>query len=194
MKDTDTKLAFIRARAEGKSYSVITKELGIAKATCSSWERTLKGDIEALRQAQLDELYTAYNMKREARIKTLGTIIQGIDRALAGKALEDLPADKLMELRLKYWRELRAEYKEPAETDTDDTLDSLLEQYNELYTQSKAGNYTPADIKAQLGILEAKKATLERIANERDSQESAQIYTPNRPYKSRLIRQEAGKA
>lgn len=33
MKDTETKLAFIRARAEGKSYSKIQEELGIAKAT-----------------------------------------------------------------------------------------------------------------------------------------------------------------
>lgn len=69
MKDTETKLAFIKARAEGKSYSTITKELGIAKATCTSWEQSLKGDIEAMKRAQTEELYTAYNMKREARIK-----------------------------------------------------------------------------------------------------------------------------
>lgn len=84
MKDTETKLAFIKARAEGKSYSTITKELGIAKATCTSWEQSLKGDIEAMKRAQTEELYTAYNMKREARIKALGEIVQGLDKAIAG--------------------------------------------------------------------------------------------------------------
>lgn len=104
MKDRETQLAFIKARAEGKSYSTITKELGIAKATCTSWEQSLRGEIEELRQAQLEELYTAYSMKREARIKALGTILQGIDTAIAGKPLEELPAGKLLELRLKYGR------------------------------------------------------------------------------------------
>ena len=189
MKDTGTKLAFIQARAEGKSYSTITKELGIAKATCTSWEQSLKGDIEALRQAQLEELYTAYGMKREARIKTLGDIIQGIDEAIAQKPLQDLPADKLLELRLKYGRELKAEYTEPAGQDTDDTLDGLLEQYNQLYTDSRAGNYSPAEIKAQLNVLEAKKTAIYSLANERDREKSA-LFDINIGYTSRVIRHE----
>ena len=166
MKDSETKLAFIKARAEGKSYSTITKELGIAKATCTSWEQTLKADIEALKRAQLDELYTAYNMKREARIKDLGGILQGLDSAIASKSLEDLPLDKLLELRLKYGRELKAEYKELIEIETDNTLDGLLEQYSQLLQDSRAGDYTPAEVKAQLSILEAKRATLFNISNE----------------------------
>ena len=166
MKENETKLAFIKARAEGKSYSTITRELGIAKATCTSWEQSLKADIEALKRAQLDELYTSYNMTREARIKELGGIIQGLDNAIATKNLEDLPLDKLLELRLKYGRELKTEYREPIEVDTDDTLDGLLEQYNRLLIESKAKAFTPAEVKAQLSILDAKRATLFNISNE----------------------------
>lgn len=190
MKDRETQLAFIKARAEGKSYSTITRELGIAKATCTSWEQSLRAEIEAMRQAQLEELYTAYNMKREARIKTLGTILQGLDKAIAEKPLEELPADKLLELRLKYGRELKAEYTEPVELETDDTLDGLLEQYNQLYRESKAGSYTPADIKAQLSILDAKRDTIYRLAGEQSREEESPLDFGFSEYTSKIIRHE----
>ena len=170
MKDRETQLAFIKARAEGKSYSIIAKELGIAKATCTSWEQTLRGEIEAMRNAQLEELYTAYGMKREARIKTLGETLQRIDKAIEGKPLDELPADKLLELKLKYSKELRAEYTEPVDVDTDNTLDGVLEQYDKLYRESKAGKYSPAEIKAQLAVLDAKRATLIQEEQERQKE------------------------
>ena len=187
MKDRETQLAFIKARAEGKSYSTICKELGIAKATCTSWEQSLKGEIATLKQAQLEELYTAYGMKREARIKALGNIVQELDKAIASKPLDGLPLDKLLELRLKYGRELKAEYSEPVELDTDNTLDGLLEEYNQLYTESKAGTLAPADIKAQLSILDAKRDTIYRLAGEQAREEENPLdfdFT----YRSRLIR------
>lgn len=195
MKDTETKLAFIKARAEGKSYSTITKELGIAKATCTSWEQSLKGDIEAMKRAQTEELYTAYNMKREARIKALGEIVQGLDKAIADKPLEELPLDKLLELRLKYARELKEEYLEPVELETDNTLDGLLEQYNQLYKDSKTGKYNPADIKAQLAILDAKRDTLYRISGELTKEEESGLVNMadlfNKEYESKLLRRDA---
>ena len=189
MKEQETRLAFIKARAEGKSYSTITKELGISKATCSTWERDLKADIDGLKQAQLDELYTAYNMKRDARIKALGQIIERIDQAIANKPLEDLPADKLLELRLKYGRELKEEYTEPVDLEADNTLDGLLEQYNQIYTDSRKGDYTPADIKAQLSILDAKRDTMYRIISERSREEESPFsFNMDAEYKSDLIR------
>jgi len=195
LKDTETKLAFIKARAEGKSYSTITKELGIAKATCTSWEQSLKGDIEAMKRAQTEELYTAYNMKREARIKALGEIVQGLDKAIADKPLEELPLDKLLELRLKYARELKEEYLEPVELETDNTLDGLLEQYNQLYKDSKTGKYNPADIKAQLAILDAKRDTLYRISGELTKEEESGLVNMadlfNKEYESKLLRRDA---
>lgn len=195
MKDTETKLAFIKARAEGKSYSTITKELGIAKATCTSWEQALKEDIEAMKRAQTEELYTAYNMKREARIKALGDILQGLDKAIADKPLEELPLDKLLELRLKYARELKTEYIEPVEITTDDTLEGLLEQYNQLYRDSKTGKYSPADIKAQIAVLDAKRDTLYRISGELTKEEESGLVNMadlfNKEYESKLLRRDA---
>lgn len=196
MKDTETKLAFIKARAEGKSYSTIQKELNIAKATCASWEKDLREDIDALKNAQTEELYTAYNMKREARIKALGDIINSLDTEIAKRPLEEVALEKLLELRLKYAKELKGEYIEPVELDTDNTLDGLLEQYNQLYTDAKTGKYSPADIKAQLAILDAKRDTLYRISGELEREENEDpldLGFSLRPYESRIIRHEEGR-
>ena len=192
MKDNETKLAFIQARAEGKSYATISKELGIAKATCTSWEQSLRGEIDALKREQLEELYTAYSMKKEARIKALGGILQGLDNAIAQKPLEELPADKLLELRLKYGRELKEEYTGATALETDSTLDGLLEQYDQLYTDSLTGDCDPAGVKARLSILEAKMGVIYRIAGEQSREENngALDFSFMTQYKSKLIRHE----
>lgn len=195
MKDTETRLAFVKARAEGKSYSTIQKELGIAKATCTSWEQSLKEDIAQMKREATEELYTAYNMKREARIKTLGEILNQIDTALDTYDLQEVAPEKLLDLRLKYHKELKEEYLEPVEIATDDTLEGLLEQYNQLYRDSKTGKYSPAEVKAQLAILDGKRDLMYRRAEEQTREEkSGQIIDLdlfNEEYQSKLLRREA---
>lgn len=189
MKDNEKKLAFIQARAEGKSYNTIAKELKISKSTCTRWEGDFREDIEKLRGSQIEELYTAYNMKREARIRDLGEIINAIDTALQTKDISELPTDKLLELRLKYSQELKKEYIEPIEKSSDGTLDGLLEAYTELYNESKAGRYTPAEIRAQLAILDAERATLLKAEEERQK-ENKNFLETSLIYKSGLLREE----
>ena len=177
MKDNDTKRAFIKARAEGKSYSRITEELGIAKATCSNWEKEYRAQIEELRQAQLEELYTTYSMTKEARIEAIGGIIQRIDeaRGITDKPLETLPEDKLLELRLKYMRELQTEYREPVKPASDNTLDGLLEDYDRLYIDSQSGKLSPSEVRAQLSILDTKRDTLYKVASEKTKEEEEDL-------------------
>lgn len=195
MKDNETRLAFIKARAEGKSYSTIQKELGIAKATCTSWEQSLKEDIALMKREATEELYTAYNMKRDARIKTLGEILNQIDTALATYDLQEVAPEKLLDLRLKYHKELKEEYLEPVEIDTDDTLEGLLEQYNQLYRESKTGKYSPAEVKAQLAILDGKRDLMYRRAEEQTREEKSGTVIDldlfNEEYQSKLLRREA---
>lgn len=187
MKDTETKLAFIQARAEGKSYRTIQEELGIAKATCSNWERELRADIEALKREHMEELYSAYGMTREARIGALGDTLAKIDKQVEETDLGELSPKDLLELRIKYHRALKEEYIEPIEVDTDDTLDGLLEQYNQLYRESKTGKYSPADVKAQLAILDGKRDILYRLTNEQTREEENPLEL-NLDYSSKLIR------
>lgn len=170
MKDTKTKEAFITARAEGKSYSTIAKELGISKGTCTSWAKELKGEIDGLRQERLECLYDTYQMTREARIQKIGDTIKGIDKTIEEKGLEEVPVDKLLSLKLKYEQELQKEYSEAQLDSTDDTLESLLEQYNRIYEDARAGRLSASDVKTQLNVLEAKKHTLETMATEKTRQ------------------------
>lgn len=191
MKDNDTKRAFIIARAEGRSFSAITKELGISKSTCSSWEHSLQDQIEELKKTQLEELYSSYSMTKEARIKSLGEIIKRIDEArdITDKPLETLPEDKILELRLKYSRELQNEYIEPTGSASDNTLNGLLEEYDRLYIDSKRGKLSPTDVRVQLSILDAKRDTLYKVASELSKEEEDSL-SITLGYESPLLRHE----
>lgn len=110
MKPQEQKTEFIRLRAEGKSYSVIADTLHISKSTCTAWERELKDAIAELKQEQLNELYSSYYMTKEARIKKLGETLDGINTALDGADLTEIPPEKLLEYKLKYMEALKGEY------------------------------------------------------------------------------------
>ena len=195
MKDNETRLAFITARAEGKSYSTIQKELGIAKATCSSWERELKADIQALKNERIEELYTTYNMGREARITALGEALETIETKIEEDVWSKVSTKDWLELKLKYIKALREEYVEPVEVDTDNTLDGLLEQYNQLYMDAKTGKYSPAEVKAQLAVLDAKRDTMYRISGElsKEAEDPLDLGFSLESYQSKLIRHEEGR-
>ena len=189
MKTTETKLAFINARAEGKSYATIGKELKLSKATCSSWEASLKDQIEELRREKLEELYTSYGMTREARINKLGSLLNDIDGAIGSKDFSELPLDKLLELRLKYGRELQTEYREPVRS-SDDTLNGILEDYNKLFEESRSGELTASEIRARVDVLDKKRDLLYRIATEQTREETEGSFNIQLGYTSKLLRKE----
>lgn len=192
MKDNKTKLEFIKARAEGKSYRTISKELGISISTCSEWESSLADQIAQTKKEELEELYSSYNMTKQARIKELGEIIKRIDEArehIADKPLETLPEDRLIELRLKVMKELQGEYREPVAS-SDDTLDGLLEEYNRIYEESRSGKLTATETKAQLSILDGKRDLLYRIASEETREEEEGSFNIELGYTSKLLRHE----
>jgi transposase len=188
MKDTEKKLAFVNLRAEGKSYRVIGEELGLSKSTCSSWEHSLADQIETLKREKLEELYTYYGMTKEARINKLGALLSDIDGAIASKSFVELPLDKLLDLRLKYGRELQTEYKETVKS-SDDTLNGILEDYNKLFEESKGGELTASEIRARVDVLDKKRDILYRIASEEKEEEEG---FPFETYYSKLLRHEEG--
>lgn len=110
MKPQETKNAFIQLRAEGRSYRAIAGELGICKSTCSAWDAEMNDAIAERKQEMLQELYTAYAMTKEARIKKLGDTLGRIDTALAGADLESMPPERLLDYKLKYTAALKEEY------------------------------------------------------------------------------------
>ncbi|MDS4714713.1 helix-turn-helix domain-containing protein [Streptococcus pneumoniae] len=149
MKSQETKTEFIKLRASGKSFDYIAKKLSISKSTCSSWEKELKDAIAELKQEQLNELYDAYFMTKEARIKKLGGVLDKIDDTLEQADLAEVPLEKLLDFKLKYTEALKNEYVQTANI-------------------SKFSGQVTAD-----GILKALGGLLERVQNGEVSQEQA---------------------
>ena len=149
MKSQETKTEFIKLRAYGKSFNYIAKELNISKSTCSSWEKELKEAIAELKQEQLNELYDAYFMTKEARIKKLGGILDKIDDTLEKADLAEVPLEKLLDFKLRYTEALKSEYVQTANI-------------------SKFNGEVTAD-----GILKALGGLLERVQSGEVSQEQA---------------------
>lgn len=114
MRSAEDKQRFIQLRAEGKSYAAIKEELGLAKSTCSEWERELKTEIAQLKSEQLSELYDSYHMTKEARIKKLGDTLASIEKALGNADLASMPPEKLLDFKLKYTEALKGEYMPPS--------------------------------------------------------------------------------
>lgn len=105
----ELKRKFIELRAKGYSYAKISEEIRVAKNTLRSWEKDLAGQIAELKAIELDELFTSVMITKEERIRTLGQTLGRINEELASRPLENLSTDKLMELSLKYTRELKEE-------------------------------------------------------------------------------------
>lgn len=157
MKNAETKEQFITMRAEGQSFSSIAAALHISKSTCSKWEQELKARIAACKEERLTDLYTQYKIGREAHIKKLGATLESIDDALALKDLKEVPADKLLKLKLLYEDKLQSLYIEPTdgqESFTEYNEEELLKAVAALYEKLKTGAITTQQGKAELATIE----------------------------------------
>jgi hypothetical protein len=102
METIDTKRRFIELRAKGYSFDKIAKEIGKAKQTLLDWSRDLDQEIAQAKALELDSLYEAYSLYKEARLKTLGEILSKLKKEVDQRDLTDLPTDRLLDLFLKY--------------------------------------------------------------------------------------------
>ena len=135
----------------------------ISKSTCTAWGRELEAEIADRERERLEELYTLYGMSKAGRIQRLGDTLAQLDTAIAAKDLAELPAEKLLDLKLKYERELKAEYVEPGPQIAEDSLEALLDQYKSVLDRSKRGEITPAQTKAELMTLIEAQKTMKAI-------------------------------
>ena len=155
MKSQEQRAAFIQLRAEGRSYSYIAAELHISKSTCSSWEHELKDAIDELKRERLEELYTAYHMTREARIKRLGDTLDRITDALDGVDLTELPAAQLLDYNLKYTAALAAEYTGTAAHRFTNgiTPTGIMDALGDLLDRVRAGEVTAEQANRESTVL-----------------------------------------
>lgn len=156
MKPAEYKAQFIQLRAQGNSYAAIQKELGIAKETCSKWEKELNAQIAELKAEQLNELYDSYHMTKEARIKKLGDTLANIDDALEGADLSGLSLEKLLDYKLKYTEALKAEYiptGKGQQLPKDFKASDILAAVGDLLNRVRSGEVTTEQASRESAVL-----------------------------------------
>lgn len=109
-----------------------------------------------------------YEMHRASRIKRFGDMLNRIDTALEQKDLSELPADKLLELKLKYEEKLAGEYIAPAPSMGETSTEGQLWEIENLMLEASRGQISPADVKARLEVIKARGVTIKTLENERD--------------------------
>ena len=108
----EVKSQFIELRAKGWSYLKIARKLKVSKNTLASWGAELDGDIASLRAVEMEALHEKYFMTKEARIQLLGEQLKEIKAELKRRGLEAVSTEKLLEMELKWYQALQAEYVE----------------------------------------------------------------------------------
>lgn len=105
---------FVQLRAKGHSYSAIASRLAIGKSTLANWSKEMEAEIASLKAIELEALYEEAYLLKEGRIRLLAGWMDSLRAELDKRSLEDVATDKLMEILLRVYGELKAEYREVA--------------------------------------------------------------------------------
>jgi intein-encoded DNA endonuclease-like protein len=113
MELIETKEKFIEMRAQGYSYDKISKQLKICKQTLIDWSKDLEEEISNRKALELEALYEKYYLLKENRIQTLGELLSKVKEEISKRDFSDIPAEKLLDILLKYETLLRDEIVDP---------------------------------------------------------------------------------
>jgi len=113
----ERKSRFIHFRARGYSFTKISKELGVAKSTLSNWSQELQEEIAQAKGIELEALQEEYYLLKEGRIRLLGDQLKAIQEEIGDRDLSKVNTDRLLELQLRYFGELKTEYIETRQQD-----------------------------------------------------------------------------
>lgn len=108
----EVKSQFVELRAKGWSYVKIARRLKVSKNTLTNWGAELEGEIASLKALEMEALHEKYFMNKEARIRLLGEQLKEIKDELKRRGLETVSTDRLLEMELKLYQALQAEYVE----------------------------------------------------------------------------------
>lgn len=113
MESLETKQRFIELRAKGWSFDKIAKELSKAKQTLIDWSKELEDEIANSKALELEALYEAHYLLKEAKLKKYGAILNKITTELEGRDFSTVSTGRLLELYLLYFERLSQEVIEP---------------------------------------------------------------------------------
>jgi transposase len=161
----EQKSRFIHLRAKGLSYAKIAKELKVSTSTLSNWNQELLVEIAQIKAMELEALQEEYFMLKEGRIRLLGGQLKTIQEEINGRDLSKVSTEKLMELQLRYFGELKTEYVATATGNkTGIKLDSkaIAEQLQAVLERYKAGEIDESQAKLEQTMLQSMLKSIEQ--------------------------------
>jgi transposase len=161
----EQKSKFIHLRAKGNSYARIAKEIGVSKGTLVNWNNELDAEIAQARSVELEALQEEFFLLKEGRIRLLGEQLKAIQTEICNRDLSKVKTDKLMELQLRYFGELKVEYvKTGQRTRISTKLNSrdISEQLETVLTRYRAGEIDEAQAKLEQAILQSMLKAIEQ--------------------------------
>ena len=149
----------IQYRAQGWSYSRIAQALGVARSTIGNWAAELEAEIAQARALELEALQEEYYLLKAGRIEMLGGLLNELKAELQARDLSEISTDKLIELLLKVWSELKSEYVE-VKPISDQQAAEISEWTESVQMSSKqiAGELQALWKRYQLGLLSEQEA------------------------------------
>ncbi len=154
----EQKSRFILLRAKGHSYTRIAKELGVSKGTLVNWNTELEEEIALGRCVELEALQEEFFLLKEGRIRLLGEQVKAIHAEIGKRDLTKVKTDKLLELQLRYFGELKGEYvKTGQRTRIGTKLNSsdISEQLQTVLIRYRTGEIDESQAKLEQAILQS---------------------------------------
>ena len=161
----EQKSRFIHLRAKGYSYARIAKELKVSTSTLTNWNQELQEHIAQAKATELEALQEEYFMLKEGRIELLGGQLKTLQEEISGRDLSKVSTERLMELQLRYFGELKTEYvATAAENKTGTKLNSrdIGEQLETVLTRYRAGEIDEAQAKLEQAVLQSMLKAIEQ--------------------------------
>ena len=109
MKNSKLKERFIELRAQGKTYSAISKVLGVTEQTLGNWNREFSEQIARLKEVEFGALYEKFFLTKTHRIQMLGEQLALIKEELNKRDLVDVSTGELLRLMIRCYTALRSE-------------------------------------------------------------------------------------
>ena len=154
----EQKSRFVHLRAKGQSYTRIAKELGVSKGTLVNWNTELEAEITQVRSIELEALQEEFFLLKEGRIRLLGEQLKAIQDEIGKRDLSKIKTDKLIELQLRYFEELKSEYVKTGERtkiSTKLTSSDIGEQLQMVLSRYRAGEIDESQAKLEQSILQS---------------------------------------
>lgn len=161
----EQKSRFILLRAKGLSYAKIAKDLKVSTSTLTNWNQELLEEIAQAKSMELEALQEEYFILKEGRIRLLGGQLKTIQEEISGRDLSKVSTERLMDLQLRYFGELKTEYVATAAGNKTGTkLDSkeIAEQLQVVLLRYKAGQIDEAQAKLEQAILQSMLKAIEQ--------------------------------